>query len=169
MDTNKTKTKNILVNLDYIISAIALVGVVGFVAINVFCRYILGFIFNWMEEMATIMFVWCTYTGIAAAYRTKDHVGINIIVNLLPKTLQFIIELCVDIFIAILTVIIFVLSIKLCVSSWAKITPIIGLSYTFVNVSISIGFIHLLICTLIDIIGKIKQITSFIKNRAGGL
>ena len=61
--------KSILGNLDYIAAAVALAGIVLFVIINVFCRYILGFIFNWMEELATIMFVWCTYVGIAAAYR----------------------------------------------------------------------------------------------------
>ena len=109
MDMNR---KSVLGNLDYIIAAVALFGIVFFVIINVFCRYILGFIFNWMEELATIMFVWCTY------------MGINIIVNLLPAKLQFVIEFLIDLFVLALDIIIFILSVRLCISSWGKITPI---------------------------------------------
>ena len=150
--------KSVLGNLDYIIAAVALFGIVFFVIINVFCRYILGFIFNWMEELATIMFVWCTYMGIAAAYRTHDHVGINIIVNLLPEKLQFVIEFLIDLFVLALDIIIFILSVRLCISSWGKITPIIGLSYTFVNASISIGFLLLIVYTALRLFEKIKRI-----------
>ena len=159
--------KSVLGNLDYIIAAVALFGIVLFVIINVFCRYILGFIFNWMEELATIMFVWCTYMGIAAAYRTHDHVGINIIVNLLPEKLQFVIEFLIDLFVLALDIIIFILSVRLCISSWGKITPIIGLSYTFVNASISIGFLLLIVYTALRLFEKIKRIKHafFQKNR----
>lgn len=157
--------KSILGNLDYIAAAVALAGIVLFVIINVFCRYILGFIFNWMEELATIMFVWCTYVGIAAAYRTHDHVGINIIVNLLPTKIQFVIEFLIDLFILTLEIIIFVLSIKLCISSWVKITPIIGLSYTFVNASITVGFLLLIVYTVMRLFEKIKRIQYFFSNK----
>ena len=157
--------KSILGNLDYIAAAVALAGIVLFVIINVFCRYILGFIFNWMEELATIMFVWCTYVGIAAAYRTHDHVGINIIVNLLPTKIQFVIEFLIDLFILTLEIIIFVLSIKLCISSWVKITPIIGLSYTFVNASITVGFLLLIVYTMMRLFEKIKRIQYFFSNK----
>ena len=162
MNMNK---KSILGNLDYIAAAVALAGIVLFVIINVFCRYILGFIFNWMEELATIMFVWCTYVGIAAAYRTHDHVGINIIVNLLPTTIQFVIEFLIDLFILTLEIIIFVLSIKLCISSWVKITPIIELSYTFVNASITVGFLLLIVYTMMRLFEKIKRIQYFFSNK----
>ena len=162
MNMNK---KSILGNLDYIAAAVALAGIVLFVIINVFCRYILGFIFNWMEELATIMFVWCTYVGIAAAYRTHDHVGINIIVNLLPTKIQFVIEFLIDLFILTLEIIIFVLSIKLCISSWVKITPIIGLSYTFVNASITVGFLLLIVYTVMRLFEKIKRIQYFFSNK----
>ena len=162
MNMNK---KSILGNLDYIAAAVALAGIVLFVIINVFCRYILGFIFNWMEELATIMFVWCTYVGIAAAYRTHDHVGINIIVNLLPTKIQFVIEFLIDLFILTLEIIIFVLSIKLCISSWVKITPIIGLSYTFVNASITVGFLLLIVYTMMRLFEKIKRIQYFFSNK----
>ena len=157
--------KSILGNLDYIAAAVALAGIVLFVIINVFCRYILGFIFNWMEELATIMFVWCTYVGIAAAYRTHDHVGINIIVNLLPTKIHFVIEFLIDLFILTLEIIIFVLSIKLCISSWVKITPIIGLSYTFVNASITVGFLLLIVYTMMRLFEKIKRIQYFFSNK----
>ena len=162
MNMNK---KSILGNLDYIAAAVALAGIVLFVIINVFCRYILGFIFNWMEELATIMFVWCTYVGIAAAYRTHDHVGINIIVNLLPTKIHFVIEFLIDLFILTLEIIIFVLSIKLCISSWVKITPIIGLSYTFVNASITVGFLLLIVYTVMRLFEKIKRIQYFFSNK----
>ncbi len=155
-DKSSKGFKKVLSNLDQTISAIALAGIVIFVTINVFCRYILGYIFNWMEELSTILFVWCTFLGIASAYKSNDHVGINVLVSLFPKNIQRIIMIIVNLFCLVVSVKILTLSFTFCQSSWAKTTPIIGLPYSFVNISITIGFALMIVYSILKIIKLIK-------------
>ncbi len=155
-DKTSKGLKKVLGNIDQIISAVALMGIVVFVTINVFCRYVLGYIFNWMEELSTVLFVWCTFLGISSAYKTNDHVGINVLVMLFPKKVQRIIMIIVNLFCLVVSAKILTLSFTFCQSSWTKTTPIIGLPYTFVNVSITCGFALMSIYSIIKIIRLIK-------------
>lgn len=148
--------KKVICNLDQIISAVSLAGIVIFVCVNVFCRYVLGYIFNWMEELCTILFVWCTFLGISSAYKTNDHVGINVLVMLFPKKVQRIIMIIVNLFCMVVSLKVLTLSFKFCQTSWTKTTPIIGIPYTFVNISITFGFGLMVIYSIVKIINLIR-------------
>nr|WP_273702483.1 TRAP transporter small permease [Tepidanaerobacter syntrophicus] len=135
-----------------------LVIVVGVVSLNVFCRYLLGIVFNWAEELSTIAFVWCVYCGSAAAYKKNDHIGINVLVNLLPEKGRKIAATFVDIFDLIVSSSITYLSIVMMQSSISKLTPVMRIPYAFVNFSVTLGFGLMSIYAIGHIVKRLKGV-----------
>lgn len=81
---DKVTLKTILKNLDVIITCATLSICVVVVNINVILRYFFHSPLTWSEEVVTSLFVWTVFIGSAYAYRNHSHLGVDIIVNLLP-------------------------------------------------------------------------------------
>jgi len=69
--------KYILVFLTMAICALSLYQCIG--------RYILGSVPIWVEELARYLFVYASCFGAAIGIKEHIHIGIDILVNLLPK------------------------------------------------------------------------------------
>lgn len=52
---------------------------------GVIWRYIFHAPFTWLEEVQTSCMVWITFAAAGAAFRTGNHVAIEMIVDLMPK------------------------------------------------------------------------------------
>ena len=55
---------------------------------NVVLRYVFNSGLTWSEEMSRFLFVWMVFLGAIAALKDKMHLGVDIVVNALPKGLQ---------------------------------------------------------------------------------
>lgn len=55
---------------------------------NVVLRYLFNSGLTWSEEMSRYLFVWMVFLGAIAALKDKMHLGVDIVVNALPKGLQ---------------------------------------------------------------------------------
>ena len=51
---------------------------------NVFCRYALKHSFAWVEEVATIAFVWMIWFAMSAAVTKRKHLRIDFILEMVP-------------------------------------------------------------------------------------
>lgn len=51
------------------------------VLLGVASRYLWGAQIKWTEELATVLLVWVSFLGIAAAFEARAHLGIDIVVN----------------------------------------------------------------------------------------
>ena len=93
MDHKKKITlKTILTNLDAIITAVTLSLCAILVNQNVICRYFLNSPIQWSEEVVTSLFVWTVFIGSAYAYRKHSHLGIDILINLMPPKVRNIVR-----------------------------------------------------------------------------
>ena len=88
----KTTLKTVLTNLDAIITAVTLSLCTILVNLNVICRYFLNSPIQWSEEVVTSLFVWTVFIGSAYAYRKHPHLGIDILVNLMPPKVRNIVR-----------------------------------------------------------------------------
>lgn len=61
-------------------------------SLSVFGNVVLRYVFNsgltWSEEMSRYFFVWMVFLGAIAALKDKMHLGVDIVVNALPRKLQ---------------------------------------------------------------------------------
>ena len=77
--------KGLLCNLDFIIAGIALAVLVLVTFVGVFARYFAGMPFAWEEEFQLACFVWITFLGVGAAFRSGSHVAIELLVERMPE------------------------------------------------------------------------------------
>lgn len=57
-------------------------------ALQVFSRYILPHPLSWTEEVARYSFIWWSFLGAAYVVRLNGHLGMDVLVNLLPRRLM---------------------------------------------------------------------------------
>ena len=89
---NKITLKLILTNLDAIITAVTLSICVVLVNANVIMRYFFNSPIRWAEEVVTSLFVWTVFIGSAYAYRKHSHLGVDILVNLMPPKMKTVVK-----------------------------------------------------------------------------
>lgn len=56
-------------------------------------RYFLKRPLYWSEEVATGLFVWTVFIGSAYAYRKHAHLGVDILINILPEKIRKVVKL----------------------------------------------------------------------------
>lgn len=67
MKEDKMSLKTFLNNIELYLGTICFIIITIMLTLQVISRYILRSSFTWMEEFATIMFVWMIYFGVSAA------------------------------------------------------------------------------------------------------
>lgn len=56
------------------------------VLLGVVSRYFMGSQVSWTEELACLLLVWSSFFGIALAFKSRAHLGIDLIVNLMSES-----------------------------------------------------------------------------------
>jgi len=150
--------KTILKKLNYvdqIMSGVFLSFVIILVVVNVFLRYLVGTIFNWGEELATLAFIFSVYIGASYCYREDRHIGIDMVYNLFPKPVQKVVDILTDIALIILNGSITYLGVVLAIQSKGKTSFILRIPYSYIDSCLVIGF------GLMTIYGVLKLISRF--------
>ena len=70
------------------VTAVALTVALVSMAAQVFSRYVIGSSLVWSEELARFALIWSAIIGSAVAYRRGAHIGMTVLVDLLPGPLQ---------------------------------------------------------------------------------
>ena len=133
----------LLKNIEEILASIAISITVLVVIINVVLRYGFGFVVPWSEELSVICFIWAVYLGISSCYKHKLHMGVDVVVAMLPEKAKIPFRLCVSVFLLVLNILMAVLSYQYLMLS-NKVTPVMGMSYFAINgVLLLLSLIHI--------------------------
>ena len=89
------KIGKILVNIDLIIACAALVALVYVTFSNVILRYFFNAPYQWGEEVQMILIVWLIWFGGSAAFRTGNQICVDMVLGLLPKKVQKVVNVCI--------------------------------------------------------------------------
>ncbi|MGF1702902.1 TRAP transporter small permease [Photobacterium makurazakiensis] len=121
-----------LKNIEEILASIAISITVLVVIVNVVLRYGFGFVVPWSEELSVICFIWAVYLGISSCYKHKLHMGVDVVVAMLPQKAKRPFKLAVSVFLLGLNILMAVLSYQYMMLS-NKVTPVMGMSYFSIN------------------------------------
>lgn len=157
----KISIKTIFSNLEMIVASVLFCITLLLVMINVITRYVFKTGIPWSEEFATGCFVWTAFIGSAACYKHRAHIGVDLLVNRLPRVPQNTIKIIIDILMAVLCAIFFVLSIKYIMRSARKPTPILGISSAYISFSLVLAFLDMTVWSIIFIFRDLKSIKLF--------
>lgn len=133
-------TKQILPNLDLILSGFFLCVTVLVVIVNVALRYLAHGGLFWAEEVATTSFIWSVFVGAAAAYRYKMHIGIDLVSKIGPARFRTFIAVIINALMLVINGYIVYLSILFINANKLKKTPVLDVPALYVNSALTVGF-----------------------------
>jgi len=91
-DMKNNKALKVLCNLDLLLGCAMVAVLIVLTFSGVLMRYILRSPITWQEEIQMLLFLWITFLGGSAAFRTGGHIAIEILVDTLPKKIGGAIE-----------------------------------------------------------------------------
>ncbi|KHT62173.1 C4-dicarboxylate ABC transporter permease [Photobacterium gaetbulicola] len=142
-------------NIEEILASIAISITVLVVIVNVVLRYGFGFVVPWSEELSVVCFIWAVYLGISSCYKHKLHMGVDVVVALLPPKAKRPFKFLVSLFLLALNILMAVLSYQYTMLS-NKVTPVMGMSYFTINGVLFISFALMALHTVKFIIEDIN-------------
>lgn len=84
MKNGKFDGKEFLNNIELYAATLCFIVLTVMLTGQVLSRYVLKHSFTWMEELATIMFVWMIYFGVSAAVTKRKHLRIDFVLDMVP-------------------------------------------------------------------------------------
>lgn len=84
MKNGKFDLKTFLNNIELYSATVCFFILTIMLTLQVISRYAFKHSFTWMEEFATIMFVWMIYLGVSAAVTYRKHLRIDFVLNMVP-------------------------------------------------------------------------------------
>ena len=95
MEKKENKASAIVMNIDIVVASIILAILIVLTFLGVVWRYIFNAPFTWLEEVQTSCMVWIVFAGAGAAFRSGNHVAIEMIVDLMQKIMEILISIVV--------------------------------------------------------------------------
>lgn len=149
--------KKIISNLEEIIASGFIILTTILVVINVFMRYFLRSGLYWSEEVATGSFVWAVFIGAVAGYKRGKHIGVDILVNLLPEKTQKVVVIIVDMVLVFLNGYMTYLAVIFISLSYIKPTPVLGVSSAYISSALLVSFALVTIYSVIFLVKDIRR------------
>lgn len=109
-------------------AGIGLVLMTGFVAWQVFCRYILNDSPSWTEPGSVMLMSWFIFLGAAVGVRENTHLGFDVLLYVLPKGGKRVLRMISDIVILAFGAGMIWYGSQLVVLTWNTTLPSLGIS-----------------------------------------
>lgn len=137
----KNKLKFVLQNLEDLVAAGFITVTTVLVVVNIVMRYGLNSGLVWSEEVATGCFVWAVFIGAVAAFKHRGHVGVDIVVKMLPAGSRRALATLMDVVLVLLNGFMAYLSVLYIMTSYTKLTPVLGVSSAYISSSVLVAFV----------------------------
>jgi len=119
-------------------------------------RYVLRGSIYWAGEMAVWVFIWITYLGAALLYRRRGHIVVKLIDFVLSKKAKKILEVFIDIVVAVFIVIIFYYSIPVVKAYSNQYATAVYISRGLMFLSLPVSFVLIFLFMIDNILQKIR-------------
>ena len=128
--------------------------------VAVFMRYILHDPLQWIEEVLVALYLWAIMFGAASAMKVRGHVSIDAFVVFLPPKAQRYVQHFNDVLGIVILLTFGWLGLQLSLAAGEKITPILGLKYSLIDLAVPIGACWMAFHLLVRLISDIKNNSS---------
>ena len=159
MEKKENKALSILMNLDIVVSTVILAILIVLTFFGVIWRYIFNAPFTWLEEVQTSCMVWIVFAAAGAAFRTGNHVAIEMIVDMMPEKLQKIMEWLISAVVVVVIGYLFIQSlgfIQVFLKS-GRSTSMLKIPYAWVYGIAIVSYVDMIISYFYSIIKGVKS------------
>ena len=123
-----------LVKSEVFLASVILAALILCTFLGVIARYVFSKPFTWEEEFQLACVVWISFLAAPAAFHTKSHVAIEILVDLFTKKAQRIADVLIAVLVCGILVFTFFRSVNFIsvIASTRRATPILRVPYAYV-------------------------------------
>ena len=127
--------------------AIIMIGITFLTFYQVVMRYVINNAPSWAEELVRFLFIWCTFIAAAIGIEEKIHIGIDVVVNLLPSKIQKSVEILVYAALIVFSGYLIYYGWKISLTTKNQPSPALGLPMFWVYLSIPVaGCLNIYYC-----------------------
>ena len=136
-------------------------AMVAVVLAGTFWRYVLNDPLLWTEEAARYLMIWVVLIGASITMRHREHVRINVIVNLFPEKFRIVLRIITNLFVVYFLYILTVYGWEMAQRSQVQTSPALGISMFWPILAVPLTgifcLIQLVLQMVIDISGGEEQ------------
>lgn len=125
--------------------------------LGVVFRFVLKKPLVWAEEYALISMVWMTFIGASMGYEADSHLGVDLLLTILPNTPKKIVEILTEIMVMPFFIALAVGGAIMVNTTKGSVTPALNISVAFQYLPALVGGILLLWFNIEKLIMKIKN------------
>ncbi len=126
-------------NFDDVAGMLFMAFIILLACANVFMRYVVGRPWGWVEEVTLLTFVWLIMLGSASVVKAEGHCSIDVLARKLPPGPGRVLAVVIDIIVDITLLLLIWYGMELALSAGTKLTPILGIPYTYIDLAVPIG------------------------------
>lgn len=156
-------SKKILGSLDDFLANLAILAIVVITVVAVVTRYLLNSPILWVEEILIALYLWAIMLGAASAMKTRKHISIDVFFMMLPPKAQRYAQYVNDLICIVVLVVFGWLGLQLALESGDKITPILQISYLYVDLAVPVGCFWMAIYLLGHLINDARKSAGEVK------
>lgn len=152
-----SKIKKAILKVLRIFLIIVLWGMCIDVFLGVIFRFIIKKPLVWAEEYALISMVWMTFIGASVGYEANSHLGVDLLLLVLPNTPKKIVEILTEIMVMPFFIALIVGGAIMVNTTKGSITPALNISVAFQYAPALVGGVLLLWFNIEKLIIKVKN------------
>jgi TRAP-type C4-dicarboxylate transport system permease small subunit len=141
----------LLRNLEETCAGACLVAVITITVYNIVNRYLLHQSAAWAPELAGFIFTWVVFLGVSAAAKRSMHVSVRVLADRLPYRWRTVLGTVIELILVAFFAYGAWLALKITVSSYARVSPVMGLPYSYVYASVVVCFVSIFARKLVDL------------------
>ncbi|WP_110654326.1 TRAP transporter small permease [Salinicola halimionae] len=131
---------------------VSLLTMFGTLLTAVFVRYVWEMNLNWTSEVPNLLFPWLTMCAIVATAAKNEHIGIEAVVERLPRPLRRVVSLATNLLAAIAFALIAWHGLEVISIAGNQLLPITGIAMSWAYWSVVVGFAGLALVSLLNVL-----------------
>lgn len=156
---NKLKSIfDILEKLCIIIMVISLSSMIVLIFGQVLARYVFGNPSSWTEELSRHLMIWGAFMGAALAYRRGAHMGVDLLINIMPAAVKKITQAAVHVGIGGFSIFLFTMGLQIVQKTMMQFSSALRIPMGYIYLAIPVGAALMVVFCL-------EQLYNLIKNK----
>ena len=115
-----------------------------------------GYPLVWSVDVAQLLFIWVCFLGANRALRLKTHIGVDLFVRKLPRSIRHWVELALAAVTLAFLIALAVSGYRLTMLNWQRVYGDSGISYAWVTIAVPVGAAMLALTLVGHVIGALR-------------
>lgn len=135
----------------------ALAFLVSVTVLSVIARYVFDAPLHWLEEVSGLLMIWIIMIGAVAAEREGQHLTIPLLPDALPRRIGLVMNIVVSAFSIVVLLYMAWLAWQLAGRAQYKLTQILGVSWFWIDVAVTVGAVLMAYYTGVRIVRYLRE------------